>query len=338
MRPVLRHKLRIVLAITILLVAFIVMAAAAIGAPIDVALVTGALGGFAIASFEEFYVQGRAGIWMRTMRPVFSIAIYSAVLCIIFFVVQQVAHYATGREAQLVDAYRRLPVTIPLLFVIGFFGVLSLRIVGFIGGRNLFNLLIGRYLRPIIETKVFLFLDMKDSTLAVEKLGQIGAKAFIGKFLFDISRPITEHRGEIYLYTGDGLIGMWDWRNALADDNIVAAVDAIFNAVERERDAYLREFGQVPEFRIGVHGGDVAISEQGDTKRAIGVYGATINIAARMEQTAKNLGVGCVFSAAVVNQLSDSATGFGTAGEAKVKGISGPVRIMTYTPGERLDR
>ena len=131
---------------------------------------------------------------------------------------------------------------------------------------------------------------------------------------------------------------MWDWRNALADDNIVATVDAIFYAVERERDAYLRDFGQIPEFRIGVHGGDVAISEQGDTKRAIGVYGATINIAARMEQTAKKLRVGCVFSAEVVNQLSDSATGFETAGEAKVKGISGPVKIVTYTPGGRLDR
>lgn len=42
-----------------------------------------------------------------------------------------------------------------------------------------------------------------------------------------------------------------------------------------------------------MHGGDVVISEQGDTKRAIGVYGATINIAARLEQAAKTLGESC---------------------------------------------
>jgi hypothetical protein len=31
------------------------------------------------------------------------------------------------------------------------------------------------------------------------------------------------------------------------------------------------QFGVVPSFRVGVHGGEVAVSEQGDTKRAIGI-------------------------------------------------------------------
>jgi class 3 adenylate cyclase len=41
------------------------------------------------------------------------------------------------------------------------------------------------------------------------------------------------------------------------------------------------KFGHVPEYRIGVHCGPLVTSEEGDTKRAIGFYGATIHIAAR---------------------------------------------------------
>jgi adenylate cyclase len=58
---------------------------------------------------------------------------------------------------------------------------------------------------------------------------------------------------------------------------------------------------------MGVHGGEVVVSEQGDTKRGIGVYGSTINIAARMEEAAKAHNVRCVISGDVVRALVDDA-------------------------------
>ena len=210
--------------------------------------------------------------------------------------------------------------------------VLALRVVGFVGVGNLFNLLIGRYMRPIIERKVLLFLDMKGSTAVVEALGAVRAKAYVGKFLFDISRPVSEHGGDIYLYTGDGLIGIWNWDAAIADGTIVAAVNAIHSVIERERAEYERDFSRVPEFRIGVHGGDVVISEQGDTRRAIGVYGDAINIAARLEQAAKEIGETCVYSAAVADALPGDIKGFEPRGEIDVRGISEPVAIFRYAP------
>src|SRR6516165_3297342 len=94
----------------------------------------------------------------------------------------------------------------------------------------------------------------------------------VGKFLFDISKPITNYGGEIYLYKGDGLIALWNWNEAIRRNRILRAIDAIFASVRREQGEYQRQFGVVPRFRIGVHGGEVVVSEQGDTKRAIGVY------------------------------------------------------------------
>jgi hypothetical protein len=75
--------------------------------------------------------------------------------------------------------------------------------------------------------------------------------------------------------------------------------------MRRESAAYLSQFDVVPTFRVGVHGGDVVVSEQGDTRRSIGVYGDTINIAARMEDAAKEHGVACVFSGDIAAAFDD---------------------------------
>ena len=78
-------------------------------------------------------------------------------------------------------------------------------------------------------------------------------KSFLGKFLFDISAPITNNGGDIYLYKGDGLIALWSWQEAVSGGKILHAIDAVFDMVEQERDAYLKQFGVLPAFRIGVH-------------------------------------------------------------------------------------
>ena len=105
----------------------------------------------------------------------------------------------------------------------------------------------------------------------------------------------------------------------------------MYSAVELQRAAYQKLFGIVPSFRIGIHGGDVIVSEQGGAKRSIGIYGDTINIAARMEEAARAHGVPCVISAAVVQALASRAR-FREIGEEPVKGISAPIRICEYRP------
>ena len=168
------------------------------------------------------------------------------------------------------------------------------------------------------------------STGLAEHLGAVQIKSLVGKFLFDISKPITDYGGEIYLYKGDGLIALWNWNDAIRGNRILRAIDAVFAAVRREEAAYQRQFGVVPRFRIGVHGGEVVVSEQGDTKRAIGVYGSTINIAARMEEAAKTHNVACAISGDVAQALSDGEERLLPLGDQPVKGISVEIPIFEY--------
>ena len=294
------------------------------------AIIDSILVGTGVGLFEQFYVQSLRGRWLRSMHPLLSITIYTAFVAVLFVVAVHLSHLLTGQLDTLSRAYRRLPFALPLVIAFSVIGIVVMRTVHFIGIETLFHLLIGTYHRPVIQEKVLLFLDINNSTGLAERLGAVQIKSLVGKFLFDISKPITDHGGEIYLYKGDGLIALWNWDEAIRGNKILRAIDAVFAAVRREEAAYQREFGVVPRFRIGVHGGEVVVSEQGDTKRAIGVYGSTINIASRMEEAAKAHGVGCAISGDVVQALSDGERRLLPLGHEQVKGISVEIPIFEY--------
>jgi len=286
--------------------------------------------GTGVGLFEQFYVQSLRGRWLRSMHPLLSISIYTAVVVVLFVVALHLSHLLTGQLDTLPRGYRRLPYALPLVIAFSVIGIVVMRTVHFIGIDTLFHLMIGTYHRPVLEEKLLLFLDINDSTGLAERLGAVQIKSLVGKFLFDISKPITDYGGEIYLYKGDGLIALWNWNEAIGGNRILRAIDAVFASVIRERPEYQRQFGVVPRFRIGVHGGEVVVSEQGDTKRAIGVYGSTINIAARMEDAAKAHNVACAISGDVAQALSGSEQRLLPLGHEQVKGISVEIPIFEY--------
>lgn len=286
--------------------------------------------GTGVGLFEQFYVQSLRGRWLRSMHPLLSITIYTAVVTLLFIAAIHISHLLLWQWDTLLTAYRRLPLALPLVIAFSVIGIVVMRTVHFIGIDTLFHLMIGTYHRPVIEEKVLLFLDINNSTALAEQLGAVQIKSLVGKFLFDISKPITDYGGEIYLYKGDGLIALWSWNEAIRGNRILRAIDAIFASVRREQSEYQRQFGVVPRFRIGVHGGEVVVSEQGDTKRAIGIYGSTINIAARMEDAAKAHNIVCAISGDLAQALSDGEDRLLPLGDEQLKGVSYEIPIFEY--------
>jgi class 3 adenylate cyclase len=150
--------------------------------------------------------------------------------------------------------------------------------------------------------------------------------------------PITvsfEARGaDVYRHEQPyrGLIAVWDWDEAVRNNTVLDAIDATFAVMRRESATYLTQFDVVPTFRVGVHGGDVVVSEQGDTRRSIGVYGDTINIAARMEDEAKEHGVACVLSGDIAAALDDCRGRIRPLSEERIRGLKDPMLICEYRP------
>ncbi|MFY9958741.1 adenylate/guanylate cyclase domain-containing protein [Bradyrhizobium sp.] len=283
------------------------MTSAAVGRPVEIGTFNAVLIGAGIGLFEEFYVQGSRGNWMREMHPLRAIFVYILVVIVLYLIAVHVTHLVLGRLDDLPVVYRRLPYGITFFTTFSIVGILMIRVAHFIGLRTLLDLVIGTYHRPVEERKVLLFLDINGSTALAERLGALTMRSFVRKFLSDVSQPIVDCGGEIYLYKGDGLIAVWNWADAVKADAILKAVDAMFATVAKQRDAYQRLFGAAPTFRVGIHGGPVIVSEQGDAKRSIGIYGDAINIAARMEEAARAHNARCVISEIVAQALATAA-------------------------------
>jgi len=300
--------------------------------PVEVGVSNALLIGVGVGFFEEFYVQSLRGRWLRNMHPLPSLLVYAGVVTMIYLIATHLSHLILGRLSDLPDTYRRLPIIIPLFIGISMVGVVAIRIVHFIGAETLFHLMVGTYHRPVLQEMVLVFVDINESTAMAERLGPLETRSLISKFLFDISQPIVDCGGEIYLYKGDGLIALWDWNRAIRQNVVLHAVDAMFAAVRREQAEYRRRFGVVPTFRIGIHGGRVVVSEQGDIKRSIGIYGDTINIAARMEDAARTYHVACAISGDVAEALDNRNGQLLPIGSEAIRGISAPVSVFEYRP------
>jgi adenylate cyclase len=300
--------------------------------PVELGIANALLIGVGVGFFEEFYVQSLRGRWLRNMHPLPSVFVYAGVVALIYLVATHLSHLILGRLDDLPATYRRFPIVIPLFIAFSTVGIVVMRIVHFIGAEDLFHLMVGTYHRPVLRDKVLVFVDINGSTALAERLGPLKTRSLIGNFLFDIARPIVDYGGEIYVYKGDGLIALWDWNKAIRRNALLRAVDAMFAAVLREQAEYRRRFGVVPVFRIGIHGGKVVVSEQGDTRRSIGIYGDTINIAARMEDAAKAHHVACVISGDVAQALAHGNKRLRSIGTEMIKGISAPIEIFEYRP------
>ena len=324
-----RKLLSVLLAVTIfaLLAGLTTLAQ---GRPVIFGILNAIFVGTSVGLFEEFYVQTLRGRWMRSIHPIRSIIVYTIFVAIIFVISINLTHIILYRYYDSPVPYQRLPFLLPIVVAFSVIGIVVMRSVHFIGIETLFHLMVGTYHRPVVQEKVIVFLDINDSTSLADRLGAVQTKSLVGKFLFDISKPITDYGGEIYLYKGDGLIALWEWREAVRNNRILRAIDAVFGTIKREHAEFQQQFGIVPSFRVGVHGGEVVVSEQGDTKRAIGIYGSTINIAARMEEAAKAHNVACVISGDVVAELVGDESRLSLIGHEKIRGISVELPIFEY--------
>ena len=332
--PTARRKAQFVLLTTFIFACLGFVTTLAAGRPLVLGLSNAIVIGFGVGLFEEFYVQSERGIWLRNMHPLRSILIYVGVIILFYLVSAHLTRLVLGRLDDLPTLYRRLPYGIAFFTIFSLVGVLMVRVVHFIGLENLFHLTVGTYHRPVHQRKILLFLDINGSTALAERLGALSMRALVRKFLADLSAPITDHNGEIYLYKGDGLIAIWNWAAGIDQGHVLQSVDAMYSGIERQQATYQKSFGIVPSFRVGIHAGDVIVSEQGDTKRSIGIYGDAINIAARMEEVARTHNVRCAVSEAVVAALTNRER-LREIGEENVKGISSKIRVYEYQP--RID-
>jgi adenylate cyclase len=150
------------------------------------------------------------------------------------------------------------------------------------------DILLGKYLEPKIEKRIVMFLDLKDSTPIAEKLGHQQYFKFIREFIYQISNALIEHGGSIYQYVGDEVVVSWLFDKSNTKKCMEALIEARKN-LQKRGEYFRRKFGIIPEFRVGIHVGDVTVGEIGVIKKDIAMSGDTMNTTARIRSACSEL-------------------------------------------------
>ena len=211
-------------------------------------------------------------------------------------------------------------------FIISF----SIEIGRMLGPGALVKLLSGSYHSPVEEERIFMFLDLNDSTEIAEKLGHIRFTEFKNEFFYDIADLILDSNGEVFQYVGDEVVLTWKLKDGLKNSRWIKFFFNIKKKIKSRAEIYSNEFGVTPEFKAGCHSGIVFTSEVGDLKKSIVYNGDTINTAARIESECRKLGRELLVSEELINQTDiNSYFNSEKIGPISLKGKSNNITLFT---------
>jgi adenylate cyclase len=171
-----------------------------------------------------------------------------------------------------------------------------------------FKLLIGKYYRPKVENRIFMFLDIKSSTTIAEKLGHEKWFRLLNDFYNGITEPILNYKGDIYQYVGDEIIVNWTLKKGLPKNNCINCFFAIKAYISQHSDYYAQHYGVVPGFKASIHSGSVTVGEIGMIKKEIIFTGDTLNTSARIVELCNHYKAELLISENLLEQLQDQAS------------------------------
>lgn len=195
------------------------------------------------------------------------------------------------------------------LIQLGFSLMISLIYAGFsehLGHQFLQKLVTGKYHKPKEEHRIFMFLDMNESTTFAEKLGHIKYFDLLQDYYDIMSDPIIEHEGEVYQYVGDEVVITWKAKEGTARNNCIACFFGIEENLKRHAPIFREKYGVVPHFKAGIHIGEVTTGEIGSLKKEIVFTGDVLNAAARIQGLCKKYQKSLLISKELWDNLESS--------------------------------
>lgn len=175
-----------------------------------------------------------------------------------------------------------------------------------IGVTTFLPVISGKYYHPREENRIFLFLDLKSSSVMAEKLGHKKYSRMLQACYKDLSELVIKYRGTIYQFVGDEAVITWKSKNENDFENSVSLFFSFTNNLKNNTGFFRTEFGVVPEFKGAINAGHVMTAEVGGyLKSEIAHHGDVLNTTARMLELAKSFPNKLIVSSQVKNNLKN---------------------------------
>ena len=193
--------------------------------------------------------------------------------------------------------------------------------------------LLGKYFKPTVEDRLFMFLDLRSSTTIAEQLGERQYFSFLRDVVNDVTPVILKYEGEIYQYVGDEIVISWKTDKGITQARCLECFFEMCEALLRRKDYYMAGYGVQPEYKAGLHAGRVMAGEIGLVKRDIAYSGDVLNTTSRIQSKCNDFGVDILLSESLLTKLTAFSDLWSTQrlGEILLRGKSEEVVLFTVS-------
>jgi adenylate cyclase len=293
--------------------------------------------GFIISGILIFYLKPA----FNHQPVLFAIIVKMAITILMFFVIAFVLlmiyffiHYTKSLDQYFHSFFTKLVYTntfasfIIDMALMTLITIILLEVTDKYGPGMFWLMLSGEYHKPKIENRIFIFIDINESTSIAEDLGHEKYFRMLRDFFSDITIPVMANDGEIYQYVGDEVLVSW----LNTPENKVKSLKFIRNTyylMERLSKKYQKKYKRIPRFKAGIHAGEVTAGLVGLIKRELVYSGDTMNTAARIRSMCNELNESYMLSEDFMKDFEPPPSyTINKIGTMELKGRSEPVKLF----------
>jgi adenylate cyclase len=291
----------------------------------------GVISGYAQILTEEY------GYKRVSIQKLLVLRLVYVILFLVFMILLGHAVYGADMDIGLIQ-FAFEPGSFAIYFYIvsvDIFMLILRQVNLFLGSRNLWRLLRGKYYTPHEEERIFMFLDLQSSTKHAEKLGHIKYSKMIQDCFNDLG-VVIENESEIYQYVGDEVVLTWKLNDGLRNQNCINAYFNFKQQLEKKQEHYMRNYNISPHFKAGMHTGIVTVTEVGKYKKEIAYHGDTINTASRIQGKCNEFQQELLISGNLKHQLDTVSFNYNKLDSIALRGKEKKVLIYAVSKVDNL--
>jgi len=207
---------------------------------------------------------------------------------VIYHIFNIVPDLTIEETQQQISAKTIISVSLYFLFLVLLINFL-LQVNRKFGYGVLFEMFTGKYHKPRKERRIFMFLDMKDSTGNAERLGHYNYSRLIQSCIHELTDLIIRYKAQVYQYVGDEVVLTWPTDKGFKELNCINLFYAFEQRLNDRRKYYEKHYDAIPAFKAGLDEGAITVTEVGEIKREIAYHGEVLHTAARLEKMCNGL-------------------------------------------------
>ena len=197
-----------------------------------------------------------------------------------------------------------------------------------LGINVLKNLLLGKYHDPIQEERIFMFLDMKDSTKTAEILGHIKYSRYLQDIFKLLTEIVIDLKAEIYQFVGDEVVLTWKSDVGYRNNNALHLFHSFQALLQENWDYFNKNYGVNPVFKAGLHRGVVSVAEVGEINTQIAYHGDVVNTTSRIQELCNVYETNLLVSEKFMAGMESPPANFKeNAAEINLRGRVQPIKI-----------